>query len=907
MIIGEGPADADVSKARPFVGADGRLLDAIIEDAGFTRAECWVTNVTLGRPPRGQRLKGNAFRDLWRDAAYSCIPRLEAELEEARPGVIVTLGPMALEIATSYEVRKTKLQPFVCPEPDCVDVKGKPRSYATKGLACAVGDCEWFELCPDTDDELVKSWREIMLRELDGACPSCGASIKRLRPKRITCRACGGKRKRSVEILSYASEWKLSGRDGVVGAVFNPTTLAGRWDEFGVRYIMPTYHPNLCLRGGKDGRGGGQYAARVISEHLRKAHDLLSRPVRWKSDVELVSDPERLCAAFASVAGSDVTTDVETNSREGAWACTTINCIGFGHRDWETSLVVDTRRWTVDTTQSALMDEVQRFLENEQQPKVLHNGAFDRVVVSRLWGVDMAGVTGDTLIEHNACYPDEEHGLGFVTHELTDAPPWKDRVSRKSWGRAGDKDELGGYDSFAELVAYNANDVRATALAHSVLTKKGGRLDQAKTRQVAQLDMAMADVAVGMELAGVHVNVERLREIEDAHVRVCAEELHGMRELVGREDWVPRGGALLWALFDDAGPLQLEPYGYTKTGQPSMDKPTLLKMVDAHPLIPKLLRWRKYEYALTHYIRGKGMVLDEWDYIHPTWKVYGARTGRWSSSPNFQNWTTGDYEDEATNMKSAVAPPPGRAFVGADYSQLELRIMAGLSNDANLIRRCLEADESDKLNPERDPHSHVASLTFGATFANAEKKRRKALRDVAKRVFYGLGYGAGEATVLASIYDGGYEGPPLNTRIIRATMDAIFAEFPGIERWRNTSVDRAMETREIRSPILGRRRIFPLGDIDATVCYNFPIQSCGADIMNTRLAVLAKALEDYPSADLFAQVHDAVYVECDEAVAPKVERLVEDCLTTELALVEGGQPMPFTAFAHTAYRWDQAA
>jgi DNA polymerase-1 len=405
------------------------------------------------------------------------------------------------------------------------------------------------------------------------------------------------------------------------------------------------------------------------------------------------------------------------------------------------------------------------------------------------------------------------------------------------------------------------------------------------------------------------ISPPRFAEIESACRTVMTRELDEMRRLVGIHDLVPRGDALLKVLFDPAGPLRLPVTERTETGQPSAAKEVLARMSDRHPFIAHLLRWRKYDYALSHYVRGAGLTPAPHDgRIHPQWKVHGTVTGRWSSSPNFQNWPKGDGVDEHTNLRSAIVAPPGRVIVGADYSQLEMRIMASLSGDPDLMRRCMDADESDKLNPEKDPHSYVASMTFGKTFLDADKKQRKALRDVAKRVVYGLNYGAGAATILAAIYDGGYAGPPLTTRLVESTVQAYFRAFPGVPVWREKQLKTVQQSREVRSPILGRRRIFPLGEVDATVAYNYPIQSGAADIMGMRLAILAKRLPDAKArALLIAQVHDAIYVECDEDGVERVERIVEDSLTIERTLVAGSQPMLYLASASHAQSWDKAA
>jgi len=119
-----------------------------------------------------------------------------------------------------------------------------------------------------------------------------------------------------------------------------------------------------------------------------------------------------------------------------------------------------------------------------------------------------------------------------------------------------------------------------------------------------------------------------------------------------------------------------------------------------------------------------------------------------------------------------------------------------------------------------------------------------------------------------------------------------------VPTWRDKTFRDAQANREVRSPLYGRRRIFPLGDVEASVVYNYPIQSGGADVMAFGLARLRKALPLIdPTAVIIAQIHDAVYVECDETKAEAVAKCVEDSLTCEFAFTPGGTPMKYVATA----------
>jgi DNA polymerase-1 len=311
--------------------------------------------------------------------------------------------------------------------------------------------------------------------------------------------------------------------------------------------------------------------------------------------------------------------------------------------------------------------------------------------------------------------------------------------------------------------------------------------------------------------------------------------------------------------------------------------------------------------------------MQPWDdgRIHPQWKPWGTRTGRLSSSPNAQNWPKW--------LRAAVVAPPGRMIVGADFDQLELRIMAALSGDEEMIRRCMEADDKRKLEPDWDLHSFVGSLAFGALYTGLALKddthdraaskcvcqtcKRKALRDLIKRVVYGLGYGAGDMTVLEAIYStGDYVGPPITLEMIAHVRKTIFRTFPKLAQYREDVVRKAQAEGEIRSPVYHRRRIFPMDEVAATEILNYPIQSGAADIVNERTILLRERLPKVdPSAFIFAQVHDALYVECQAKYADAVAKLLTDTLTHERVLIPGAPAMRFTAAGVVSTNWKEAA
>lgn len=447
-----------------------------------------------------------------------------------------------------------------------------------------------------------------------------------------------------------------------------------------------------------------------------------------------------------------------------------------------------------------------------------------------------------------------------------------------------------------------------------------------QTRRAYDVDMAVLPIAIDMECGGIPINLDTLKGIASDQRPDWSKHWDAMQAIVGNvpESVVATSGEvdtvfgpvkagfnpnsqkqLTWALYDPGGPCKLTCPKKTATGAPSADKDVLAKLAD-HEFVQHLMAWRKINYVFSNFVFGSGFIIRADGCIHPHWNTTGARSGRWSSSPNWQNlplW-----------LRKIVEALKGWRIVGADYAQLEARIMAALCGDPDLIQRCRDADETRKLEPEYDLHSFVASNFFKEAFLELslddpdEKARRKALREVAKSCLYGLNYGAGASKILEAIYKKGYEGMPLNKQIVQGAVDTIFELFPGVPKWRDKTLAWSVENAQVRSALLGRWRFFPWGDVEATIAWNYPIQSTGADIINLRLVELDRRLRALcPRARFMAQVHDALYVLAPEEDAEAVAECVTDTMTVELPLVEGAPKMVFPASAKIGKTWDEVS
>ncbi len=939
MIVGEGPGQQEVIEGRPFVGKSGQLLRSILDSIGVKMDECYLTNATLAKPPPHNASLNEDFPG----AIEACLSRLEAEINAVRPRVIVPVGAAAWIAISGYDVVEQKRVHFECPECDPTTRHVGP--VIVCGNTVTNADGTKGEKCGHTHFLTSGKTKETVDPEevfkVKAACAKCGLPMKSVRPKMIKCLACGGRRMRYEPLNKFIWDYNLS---QVAGAIFEPRQGVeplkahhlGTWlAEAGVKYVIPTLHPAFLLR-------GNQFAVKSVQKHFQKAARLAREDVPYEVPFTWSKDPE-VVRAFCykwlreKKPAPNLTIDIETDALDivdgvevagDAREITEVKhvrCVGIGSKETGV-IVVDTREADPKNPDDPLLGELYEFLTDDRIPKTYQNGClYDIPVLDRTLGIpwyELArSYADDTLHAHAALYPDSPHTLEQQTFEFTYARAWKPPQVRKG--------ELV-HKNFEELAEYNARDVYNTDESRTAMgvsggkALPGGRMWRADLQDIYEQDSKIRKITLGMTMRGLPLNAEIFQRVGDNARTKAAESLAQAREILAKtkfvnpEEFKPTKD-LVRALYE------LEGFGLPvlnrtkKTDKPATDKIELVNLMtstrdtEAQSFIRAVLKYKADQYVISNYTEA----LTPWadGRFHPIWKPWGARTGRFTSSPNFQNFPKW--------LRIMVEAKPGRKIIGADYDQLELRAMALLSGDEELTRRCMTADGDRKLEPDHDPHSYVASLAFMAQYTGLQLKdpahdkstdkckcetcKRKALRDIIKRVIYGLGYGAGDATVLEAIYDGGYNGPPITLNMIAHVRATVFKAFKDIEPYRQRSVQEAMRSGELRSPIYGRRRIFPLNEVPVTEIYNFPIQSFGADLMNERIIVLEARLPSVdPTAFIIAQVHDAIYIEGAEDHAEAIAALMQEVMTTSRR-IEGGPLMDFTASAAIANNWKDAA
>ncbi len=376
-----------------------------------------------------------------------------------------------------------------------------------------------------------------------------------------------------------------------------------------------------------------------------------------------------------------------------------------------------------------------------------------------------------------------------------------------------------------------------------------------------QVELPLVRVLARMEEAGILVDRAYLSELGE-HLRDRLATLERrVHEAAGEPFNINSTQQLREVLFDR---LRLPVLKKTPKGAPSTDASVLQKMVDEHPVIGHLLAYRELEKLRSTYVDGLLPLIAEDGRIHCIFNQTGAATGRISSEqPNMQNIPV--RTEEGRTIRRAFVAAPGHTFVVADYSQIELRILAHLSGDPGL----LEAFASGA-----DIHAATAARVFGL----APEKVTHELRRRAKMINFGLLYGM-EAYGLGQRLE-------IPTEEAKEHMDAYFAQFPDVAAFMQGMVARARAD-GFTTTILGRRRYLPELAADnfrvrqtaERMALNAPIQGSAADIIKKAMVVLDGELESRRlAAAMLLQVHDELVIEAPLEEADEVAHLVREAM-----------------------------
>ncbi|MDQ4043201.1 MAG: bifunctional 3'-5' exonuclease/DNA polymerase [Actinomycetota bacterium] len=475
--------------------------------------------------------------------------------------------------------------------------------------------------------------------------------------------------------------------------------------------------------------------------------------------------------------------------------------------------------------------------------KILHNAKFDYAFLKSEHGITLSPIF-DTMLaaqllsggNYEASYALEAVAGRYADFEL-------DKSARKeNW--SGELSEA--------QIEYAARDAAVLLPLRERLREE---LEGEKLVRVSEIEFGAVATIAEMELAGIKLDVARWKELEIA-VRERRDEAAVALEAHFPE---PEGVLPLEGLgprLNLNSPKQITDAFHTLgIDLPDTKVWTLLK-VD-HPAAKALLEYRELQKKLGTYLETyPNFIHSKTGRIHANFLQCRVPTGRLAcTNPNVQQIP---HEDE---FRSCFVAEQGNVLVIADYSQIELRILAEVSGDPAFVRAFQEGD---------DLHRMTAATMFGVEDEEVTREQRSA----AKRINFGLMYGRGPKSLSAQL--------GTDEERARGLIDEYFANYPKVQRYLQSTASRALRDRTLRT-LAGRVRKFGdtsgLGSIERGAmrreAMNYPIQGASADIAKLALAYIREELEGF-DARLINSIHDEFVVECAEEVAPEVAERTRD-------------------------------
>jgi len=377
-----------------------------------------------------------------------------------------------------------------------------------------------------------------------------------------------------------------------------------------------------------------------------------------------------------------------------------------------------------------------------------------------------------------------------------------------------------------------------------------------------KIEIPTINVLAEMEVNGVYFDLKELKELEEEYNKKLDSLLSEMQRMAGY-NFNPNSPKQVGELLYDH--LGLKGKRKTKSGSYSTDADSLEALKDDHPIIEKLLEYRKYQKLLSTYIVAiPKLVNKKTGRIHTSFNQTGTATGRLSSSePNLQNLPIRDEEGERIR-KTLKAQKDSYCILSADYSQIELRVLAHITKDPTLI---------DAFKNDKDVHALTAAAIFGVDLKDVDQNMRR----IGKTVNFALIYGS-------SAY-GLSENLGISVEDAKNFINKYFDTYKKVKESQEESLKLAKQNGYVET-IFGRKRF--LKNIKTSkselrrIAINAPIQGSAADIM--KLAMINLYNELPKEAKLILQVHDEVLIELPEKIANKVAKTVKYCMENAVKL-----------------------
>ena len=560
--------------------------------------------------------------------------------------------------------------------------------------------------------------------------------------------------------------------------------------------------------------------------------------------------------------------DLETSSTD------TIDCeiAGYALADDAGSacyIPVGHRTEEVQLDHELVKSALQPVLEDSSIPKVLHNAKFD-IKVLRRHGIHLRGLHDDTMVAAFVLNKPQIGLKSLAELELgVRMTPIEDLIGK---GRK----QLSMLDvSVEQSGMYAAADADVTlTLARHLLPQLAE--NEALKRLYRELELPLIPILVDMELAGVTLDTSILDDLDEQLNTEIETVTQSIYEDAGHEFNIGSPKQLSGVLFDQLGLPKTR-----KTSQGfSTDAQQMERIVDAHPIVQRILQWRELTKLRSTYVESlPNEVHESTGRIHTDYNQTVAATGRLSSeSPNLQNIPV--RTEQGRQIRAAFVARPWDemaedsevSFVSADYSQIELRVLAHLSEDEGLITAFRNGE---------DIHAATASGAYGVSIDDVQPEMRR----VAKMMNFGVIYGLSA--------HGLSQRSGMERRDAQSFIDAYFGRFERVAQWIEETKESTHE-RGYAETLMGRRRYLP--EINSRnfqrrnaaerMAVNMPVQGTAADVMKRAMIDIDEALRQQElRSRMLLQVHDELIFETPSEEVDELALLLHQIMPASLNLV----------------------
>lgn len=528
-----------------------------------------------------------------------------------------------------------------------------------------------------------------------------------------------------------------------------------------------------------------------------------------------------------------------------------------------------------------IISEFKPFFESRTIEKIAHNIKYDLKVLNR-YGIEVSGPTFDTMIAQYLINPDVKQSMDFLAnHYLGYQPISIETLIGKKGKSQGNMRDL----APEEVSDYACEDADITFQLKQILEPE---IQKEHLKELFyHMEMPLVEVLKDIEQEGIAIDVKALQdysiELESTLLRLDSE----IKSLAGVDFNVDSPKQLGEVLFDH---LKISSKAKkTKTGQYATSEDVLLKHEKDHPIVPLILEFRQLRKLKSTYVDPLPTMCDKVDgRIHTNFMQTVTATGRLSSNnPNLQNIPI--RSEKGKEIRKAFVPRSSEfQIMSADYSQIELRIIAALSGDKNMIQAFQQG---------MDIHTATASKVFNVPFESVTRDQRSA----AKAVNFGIIYGQSAFGLSQAL--------SISRTEAKSIIDSYFEQFGQLKSYMDSIIHVAREKGYVET-IMKRRRYLPdINSANAVVrgfaernAINAPIQGSAADIIKMAMISVQNSMKkEKVKSKMILQVHDELVFDIHVSEKLLMQALVKEAMENAINLV-----VPMEVEMQLANNWLEA-